>query len=635
MKSTDGLVFRDTDVLPLSRIGQDFILPERLRISLNQETRKAPLDIGAFAYSKRSTISKAKQAHLPIAVDVSSLLPLRRDLVRGIADYFFSNGYRDKTIVTDFKNFRFAIDWCDDNGHSGWVKDADSASAAYSEYSDFLRHSILVTGTLKPGTCSERQRAFQKLVEVSFPNQSLHIVRGVPMIKATRTPKKPPEEDAVKHYVKVCLDLANNLSDFILNEKPFPFKMEVAGSDVVLFPSNVGVITPFTDPARIPRSYDVANLKVANIEEVIARGGKKGAAQSIKDTQKALDGANSDPRCIYRMLLASLAAGAYSCLFSLITAANPSEFIQFEFLDALEIEKSMVKKEFTSVKFRANGKTTRYAIGRRSGLDLLRSYLKLREWILNGAECKYLFFTPRRVGNYTGDYSQLDDSFSYKFFKRLKGIYISPNAGNIPGGIARKLKSLVLHELRVSPSSVAEALNHTSATNAKSYSETTVSRQKKEFGTFWSAVRKAAEAVRDRPQDARATSISVGHCDDFSHPIRILEAPAIEPNCRTQYGCLFCENYVCHADQEDAHKLLSLQYVVTAVRDLSASIDHAESLFKEISVRIDLILEEISKRSEKNEHMITALARRVKELGELTPFWENRLQRYEKMGVVF
>jgi hypothetical protein len=114
-----------------------------------------------------------------------------------------------------------------------------------------------------------------------------------------------------------------------------------------------------------------------------------------------------------------------------------------------------------------------------------------------------------------------------------------------------------------------------------------------------------------------------------------VEAPPIEPNCRTQYGCLFCENYVCHADQEDAHKLLSLQYVVTAVRHLSASIDHAESLFKEISVRIDLILEEVSKRSEKNERMITTLAARVKELGELTPFWENRLQRYEKMGVVF
>ena len=33
--------------------------------------------------------------------------------------------------------------------------------------------------------------------------------------------------------------------------------------------------------------------------------------------------------------------------------------------------------------------------------------------------------------------------------------------------------------------------------------------------------------------------------------------------------------------------------------------------------------------------MVKAVKGRVFDLGDLTPFWENRLQRYELMGVVF
>ena len=92
---------------------------------------------------------------------------------------------------------------------------------------------------------------------------------------------------------------------------------------------------------------------------------------------------------------------------------------------------------------------------------------------------------------------------------------------------------------------------------------------------------------------------------------------------------------MCHADEEDVHKLLSLQYVANAVRKTTADLQHAERLFKDLSVRIEFILEAVSKRSKESSILVDEVKYRVQELGDLTPFWERRLQRYEKVGVVF
>jgi len=109
----------------------------------------------------------------------------------------------------------------------------------------------------------------------------------------------------------------------------------------------------------------------------------------------------------------------------------------------------------------------------------------------------------------------------------------------------------------------------------------------------------------------------------------------IQPNCRNQYGCLYCTHYFCHADEDDIHKLLSLHYVVNAVRNTAQDSGHAEVLYKDLSIRVEFILEAIANRSESVSQLVSAMRNKVFNLGALTPFWERRLQRYEAMGVVF
>ena len=131
-------------------------------------------------------------------------------------------------------------------------------------------------------------------------------------------------------------------------------------------------------------------------------------------------------------------------------------------------------------------------------------------------------------------------------------------------------------------------------------------------------------------------SITVGHCDSIGNPVvaEVNNNVPVQVNCKSQYGCLYCEHYSCHADEEDVHKLLSLAYVVDEVRTYGTDIAHVESLFKELAIRVEYIIGEIKKKSDAHVELVNIIKKKVFDLGELTPFWEKRLQQYEKMGII-
>ncbi|QAY88262.1 hypothetical protein CUN61_09270 [Pseudomonas arsenicoxydans] len=355
----------------------------------------------------------------------------------------------------------------------------------------------------------------------------------------------------------------------------------------------------------------------------------------MDDALVNLDYANSNFRHEYRLRLSALASKAYACVFLAITGASPTEFAQFDYDEAIEVERSLVKKEFSAVKFRARGKKTRYAIGRNNGLSLLREYLTLRAWILNGENFDYLFFSMDRSGGYTGTYSRLSNEFCTTLYRTISGVYLDSTCPNITSRTLRKFKSVILHGLGFSPATVADVLNHTVSTNVSEYAQANVDQQQSEFEGYWQSVRRAAEMMRERAQQDDALATASGHCNAFNNPIPEGAAVAIQPNCKTQYGCLYCTHYVCHSDEEDVHKLTSLQYVINAVRDASRDFQHAETLYRDLSIRIVFILDGIAARSDASAELVAMIKRVVHERGELTPFWERRLQRYEKLGVVF
>lgn len=275
-----------------------------------------------------------------------------------------------------------------------------------------------------------------------------------------------------------------------------------------------------------------------------------------------------------------------------------------------------------------------YSIGRGPGMEILREYLKFREWVLNGRESEYLFFQAIDVDNDSDSPKPLEKEFSTKFYSVLDGVFLPRGSGNIPPRLMRKHKSVTLHYLRHSPLLVSAVMNHTERTNLESYAGTTLSTQKEELGNYWAAIRKAAERIR-ASHNVTGVSIAVGHCDSLDNPQSDIPVVSIAPDCKTQYGCLFCVHYLVHSDEADIHKLLSFLYVIEGVRSNAPNFEFSEEIFKEVIIRVDFILDAISERSIESANLVMMVRKKVFDLGILTVFWERRLQRYERMGIYF
>lgn len=646
MNNLEEWAFRDTFIITVDEINREYLHPERLRLQLaNAAGYKSPIDIGSIAYAKRGAARPRKFSDAgTISVVESSFVSSRRNLIVGFLDTIV--GHRDNSIVTSFRVLHVIINWLNDNDYVDVFSDAGSASRAYAEYTNYLNRCIHEQ-KFAPLHAAKCQAILRTIISLSFPDSLDYIIRSATPIARQKKNIKPPLQADVALYKDVCVAIAGAYSKFVREYEQFPCVVNVRDYEVVKFPSNHGIYSPFKKGVHC---YNPVERRVATVEEymeVYSRIGKlittSAAERAVADAAASMVDANSTDRNYVRLQMAALAAKAYLVLFTLITGASPTELEQFTLGDALEIEGSVLKKELNAVKFRARGRHTAYVLGRKEGLSLLRDYLKLRKWILDGKEYSKLFFTIAiSKGAVAPRVSDLNaGSASHRYYTSISGVFVDIRYPKITAGKARKNKSSVEHASGMSLEQVASSLNHTEPVNMGSYAEATVEQQEQEFEIYWDSVRKAAEMVRDRrePVGQMSKPIATGHCASFLHPVNStsIKTPitGVVPNCHHQYGCLYCENYICHADEEDMHKLLSLQYVVEAVRNHASDTSHAESLYKDLAIRILFVLEALAARSTAHSDLLSKLQYRVNSLGQLTEFWEFRLRRYEDLGVVF
>lgn len=644
MSSRQQLKHREnTKIINLSDVIREFSEPELLRLQISPKLRKKPLDVGSLAYFIRG---KNESIHDDRGTPVvtGSLVKSRRALIAKLVESFV--GRRDSSVLNSFVHTEFFVGWLNSNGYREIFSSASDAQKAYREFTAHLNHQV-AHQFIKPLTACSYQRGAVRVIELLYPENGHQILAGAVRIVAQRG-SAAASAAHVELYRDVCFAIAQQCSDFVLNKNLYPFVVNIRDYEVVVFPSNVGAVGPFKE---CPSSYNASERRIATVEEYLAGYDKVGrkrpvtslAARDLKDAQNSVDAANGNERYWHRFEVAGMAAKAYAFLFLMITGATPTEFAQFSYADALEVEKSPIKKELSAVKFRAGGKSTLYNIGRDTGLALLKEYLKLREWILNGASHERLFFAmPSAAKRAVSDFrfSEINvTNMVTKFYRSTSGAFLDPNVPRLSPRQMRKNKSIGMHTAGVAPGTVAASLNHSEQMNISTYAEATPEQMEAEFGTFWQSMHHAANIVRERSEKATGGEVATaaGHCDGFNQPIpvRDLEAIAIEPNCRTQYGCLYCEHYLIHSDEEDFHKIISLQYVINAVRRAAPDAAHAEAIYKDLSLRIEFKLGKLGERSGSVKQTVETVKARVFEYGELTPFWEVRLLRYEKMGVVF
>lgn len=640
---------RDVLIVTVGELHQDFLHPEKICIS-NPKDGLAPLDIGSFAYIDRedhltgiAKTYKSDEYQKIVKVNETSLNINRRKFIINFIDYIFVSGFTFSTVSFRVAKTRTILNWCDSNGHSDLFNSPENAREAYVSYIRDLNHLInLNEPTRKPQTANSLQTHFKLLLRLHFGTKTLQeIVSEVPIIKFKKEEQDAPEKINVQIILHTAIHLARGFKDFVIKSKPFPYLLKMPDYECYVFPNNgYAYVTPYFKNELAIYNYQKGRVSTVNEYQLKRKASVQRyvAERSVKDSQNKLDEINDDSRCYKRLSYASLALQSYTQLFMMITGANASDILNFEYETEFEYERDLFKNDFKNIKLRAAGKRVAYSVGGRYGYKIFKEYLELRSWVLNGVECKYLFFIISKKGAFINEYNQLRDVDLQRFYKRTKGRFYNKHVKNITSSSIRKYKDLILNELKQSPQDVADSLNHTVSTADSSYSATSPDRLQKELSNYWSATKKARELIKIKQSESSDTdkSITVGHCDSIGHPVvsKVNDSVPVQVNCKSQYGCLYCEHYSCHADEEDIHKLLSLAYVVDEIRNYSTDMVHVESLFKDLAIRIKYIIGEIKKKSDVHIELVNAIKKRVFELGELTPFWEKRLQQYESMGVI-
>ncbi|WP_144434436.1 hypothetical protein [Pseudomonas syringae] len=390
-----------------------------------------PFDIGALAYSVRDipvSRKKIRATSDATPVDEKSLRQERIGLVEAILDVVVKDYKRQSSIYPFLGTIRLVIDWFDLNNHQDVFLNPDLCRRAYLDYIAALEHKLHVTRELGKIRCSFLQSIVKRLIELKFGKEAaLSIIGGIKTLRFDRFIEgEIPEEMRIRNQITVLLDLAQKLSAALMEVRPFPFVLDIAGQHSCFLPYVNGMISTERNP-KVISSIDTSSGSILNAEEIVRKHGidKSDALNRLKGLRKTLKSANSNPHCRVRNALASLALQAYANIFIYITAASAGELCQFDFDDGVLITEDTLRKQLKAIKLRANGRVTKYTIGRKTGLRLLREYLKFRKWVARGEECDQLFISFRAgLRSITG----LSKRFQWTLWTRIRDLYFDASA---------------------------------------------------------------------------------------------------------------------------------------------------------------------------------------------------------------
>jgi hypothetical protein len=645
---TEDMQHRKLIEVPFGEPIDESVDVSRVAIRLPRDLRASVLDVGALMYSRRDRSgllkmgNRIQHAWTGHVVDPESLVPHREEFLRRMLDDAATAGNRPKTFDSDCRQLFYLFEWCDENGFENFLATKKDLRDAFFAYTNIAFENVSLEIS-SPRTNRARQAYFEYIAQVMWGQESIEVTRGIQKLRAhsKNADRDLPEVRLVREYVRVVDDLRKGLTSCILEKKPFPWAFSVNSIDSVFFPGTAGIYTQYNDPGFLPHYPEERRLRTADemIEEAANRGGELGkhrAQTSEYNSSRKLKDNNGSERSEMRRLYASIAMDAHVWLIRALTGSNLSTMVDWEISGTYSMERDSVSRNLRGVKIKARGKKVAYAFGT-IGYKILVSYLELREWVLNGEVYDRLIFSYSAYDNPVVPISASSHvSDSMRRIHRRVGKTFFDSSVDLPNVSVemRNFKSQILHTLKVDPETVSGSLNHTQETNDKSYSRVSPDAMNEQFSVYWRSVEEARKHVRKREGVLASTASPTGSCATYLSPSASIENPPIEPDCKRPEGCLFCEHYLCHSDEEDVHKILSAQFVIQELRAWLDSVAHAEELFAMMVERVDVIVEEVAALSEEHADIVSKVRNRVYGLGDLTLFWEKKLNRYERLGVL-
>ena len=559
-----------------------------------------------------------------LKVNKKRLLKWRQKIVQFIIDdiilrYQKGQAYRTITIYTK-KIFNF-IDWIDSN-QIELNDDIQTAKNAFWQYTTFLKSKIR-DGSYSQGEAHVKHMYAYKLLNTIYQDKANIIAAGIKIIsnKRPNKVKKSKPKDQKYHY-NFYYSFFNQVTDFLLENKPYPLKLYLPSGDIWCLPSRY---TFFINNKNFPMAFDHYGGIVRSEDEIkklfnlpFLRDGR----ECRKNFLESLDKHD----CYYsdkRFKLGSLALKAFYMLFLSNTGMNDSTAGTLEWNSDFTIDKE--KQKFKNIKYRARNKLVEFQIQSKFLKDF-KKFLLLREYLLNGKEFGYLFFTGYN------DKVRLNPNQKKGAFSSTINIYFIKNIDhNLPRINSKQLRVNKTYQVIKTDGIIAASQLAQSSVNTiiNSYLGESQETSDIQFKKYFESLNKT---IFNKSSNEQETAI--GRCKKLNSPDQEFVPSRFQNSCDYKEGCLFCKHFGLHIDKTDLQKIYSLKYVINECKYIAKDEEHFLSVYGDVLNRIHNIEKEILNTKKISKEILIEYEKDVFENENLHPYWEYKLKTLLKMGVL-
>ena len=557
-----------------------------------------------------------------------------REIVRSAAVAFYTGVQRPSTLRGIACSAINMIEWTDTHTSIDALADGESYREALKVYVDHLNDRY-ARGDIVEHTTATNTANCMQIGTWAFGLSNEYMLEHVKRVKrntrALENSTEPPDQSTIKESYSLNKRLFEELSSFLTNKRDYPHQITLPQEKLWVLPAKSWGATEeilLTLPAwGKSKVWNYKTGKLYTEQEAMtfrtspSETRKYRSREKINLEKRELVLANTE-YSKPRITISQWAHDAYLSIFAAITNANETSVRNFTWDDSLVFRECIFPKspKLRTVKYRANGMDVVFEI-RANGIALFERFLNFRKYILRGREHKYLFVTLSREG----EISQLAAGTLRRHYSRIR-------AQLYPG-----FKGVGYREWRANAGTVAfDIAGATTAsqilqTSVKSvlrnYSKGTIENWERDLTAYFNAFAEEFGVYKAR-------RIPIGHCNGDGIPENLDKNPAMRPNCTNFEGCLHCNKYSLHIDEEDIRKILSMQYVILQTEHTAASKEKFNYAFKSTLSKIEWILSEVSNTSREAKELVDQTRTQVFEEEDITEYWQAKLNMLIEMGVI-
>lgn len=483
---------------------------------------KRTIDIGALCYLRRH-FDRSIRKRNGYKVDPSSLKRDRLNrvgsLIQYISDLFSSSGLREATILDRAKRFAAFVSWADANNGQDVLDSAEMALKVFRDYLLYLKEKV-AQNALSINGAARQQNVVLTMLSGFLNGDDLSL--GLDLLQTDWKAKKttlPPSEDAMAKSMSMCEALFDGIVDFLLSGKPYLHRIELPkyldwqDNGIWILPSVRMFIVPH-DPAYRPtgrynyHAYDFANGRLADFETVFQSCKSKAYARScMRSARRVLAASNMDLHCYHRRTLGVLAQKAFLLMFIAQTAMNTAQVVALPWSADYDVTEE--RQRFRSIKWRAGNRTVHFETTS-AFLPRFESYLKLRDYLLDGLSCDFLFFS---CGPNLSHNPEKLPFIPHDLFRTLRRI--DPNLSNVLPRELRASKSDWLIR-NTDPATAAMVLQNSEKTVLRAYAAGSETLHMEEMSNFFNLV--ADVVLNNGKAIDHGVDCALGLCSSYHNP---------------------------------------------------------------------------------------------------------------------